>query len=273
MKIEKYLAILAGGIACFLVFQGNDISLFLGEARDVLSLHSPYHVPQAINPLSVALIFAPLSSLPDITVLRIISFISVTIYAYAIFREKHWATALLFVVSPLFLYNIYYANLDWTAVLSLLVSPIPAFFLALIKPQVGWGVAVIAILSVWKRNKKLAIFLIAIEGGIYLASFAWGMRWEYALTNSNYSIFPYGCIIGIPLMSYALYKKNTIVALGAAPFLSPYVGPQSWIVILPMLARYTSPIAQYLLHHRVRIATTDSSKAQTYSYQISQSSQ
>jgi hypothetical protein len=145
---------------------------------------------------------------------------------------------LLILISPIFLYSIYFVNLDWLVIAALLVSPVPAFFLALLKPQIGLGIALLAWLRVWQTNKPLAVLLIAIEVMIYGASYALGMRWEFALANFNRSVFPFGVIIGLPLIVIGLRQRDAVIALAAMPFLSPYVGAQSWVAALPLLARF-----------------------------------
>lgn len=238
----KRLSLLIGFLAAMLVFQGNDISLYLNAARDVLRGASPYHVPQFVNPLSVSVLFAPLSPLPDALVLRLVALVSVTIYALVILRTARlWWIGLLLMLTPIFLYNVFYSNLDWLVFAALLVSPVPAFLLAMVKPQIGLGVALIALLMVWQRNKPLALLLVALEACIFAVSFAAGMRWSDPVSHyGNFSVFPFGVVIGLPLLVLSLKRRDAVMALSAMPFLSPYVGPQSWIAVLPLMSRALS---------------------------------
>ena len=242
------LALLTGFIAAYLVFQGNDVRVLTSAARALLNGTSLYHVDQFVSPFPAALLFIPFSPLPDALALRAVAFISVTLYVYVIQREaRHWWIAVVLMCTPIFLYDLYAANVDWAVFAALLVPPPFAFLLAMVKPQIGLGVALIALLAVWHKNKPLAIGLLVLEAGIFAVSFAAGMDWTKQLHGfRNFSAFPFGVVLGLPLIVLSLKRRDSVMALAAMPFLSPYVGPQSWIAVLPLLAR----VIQRPISHR-----------------------
>lgn len=234
------VAALIGLLAACLVFNTNDTSVLLQSARDVLSLHTPYNAAnyQFLSPVSVTALYAPLTPLPAEIALRLVAFVSVMLYAYVILREaRRWWLAALLMLTPLFLYNVFAVNIDWIVFAALLAPPPLAFLLAMLKPQIGAGVALIALLAVWHKSKPAAMLLLAVEVSIYAASYAMGMRWGYVYAHANFSVFPLGLAVGLPLLGLALRRRDAVLALAAMPFVSPYVGPQSWIVVLPLSAQ------------------------------------
>lgn len=226
-------------LCCFFLMSNNfDVSLWLNAARDVLHGVNPYHVANLINPIIVPVLFVPFTPLPDALVARLLAFASGAIAVTLLRREAchRWIVPLL-LLTPIFLYSVYFPNLDWIVAAALLAPPPLAFLLAFLKPQIGLGVALLALLDVWSKNKPLAVILIVAEACIYAVSYAVGMRWQFALTTFNFAVFPYGLIVGLPLFWLSLRRRDAVIAFAAMPFCAPYIGAQSWIAILPLLAR------------------------------------
>lgn len=238
LGVGRFLLPALIGLICFFLMSNNfDVSLWLGAARDVLHGVNPYHVDNLINPIIVPLLFVPFAPLPDALVARLLACASGVIAVTILRREaRHRWVIFALLISPIFLYSIFFVNLDWLVALALLVSPVPAFFLAMLKPQIGIAVAGLALL---RMSKPLAVLCLTVEVLIYAASYALGMRWSIVYAGNNFSLFPYGLIVGLPLMLIALRRRDAVIAFAAMPFCAPYVGLQSWIAVLPLLARYT----------------------------------
>jgi len=245
-KVIISVSILIGLMAGYLAFQSVDLTIFLSASHTLLTGQSPYSISEFVYPVSMALLIAPFSLLPPQLVFRAVMVASVNLYAFVILRAtRSLPIAILAILSPLFLYNFFYASLDWLVFAALLVGPIPAFLLAMLKPQIGIGIAIIALLKV---RRPVAVLLILAEATIFLASLALGMHLNVATEHpGNMCIFPNGLIAGIPLMFLAVQRRDPLMALAAAPLCSPYVGPQSWIAILPFLVHQA--------HTRYRLRT------------------
>lgn len=237
---RRFLLPYGVGLCCAALMSNNfDVSLWLGAARDILHGVNPYHVANLVNPVIVPVLFVPFAPLPDALVARLLAFASGAIAVTILRREaRHRWIMLPLLLSPIFIYSIFFVNIDWLVALALLVSPVPAFFLAMLKPQIGLGVAFLALLYVWQKNRPLALLLVALEAGIYAVSYAVGMRWQFALNTFNFSVFPYGLVLGLPLLWLALRRHDAVIAFAAMPFIAPYIGAQSWIAVLPLLARF-----------------------------------
>jgi hypothetical protein len=208
------------------------------------------------NPISALFYFVPISLLPEPVAFRVTIFISTLIYCLALyqFSRRHLVSTLLALLSPLLLYNVFYTSVEWLCVLGALVNPLPGFLLAWVKPQVGVILAVMLLLLISRRyGWKLAAVMCLVQALIFGLSFAWGLSWAIAVPIwGNYSLFPYGLLVGIPLAVYALRRADRASALACGPFLSPYIAIQSWVAILPLAVRRrwasaTLMIASWLL--------------------------
>lgn len=229
--------------AAYLATMQYDSRLWIAAARDIVHGANPYHDSHLVNTLLTPLLFVPFASLDDNLISRALAFLSGLIAFAVVWREKrHMLIALLLLFAPLTLRSYNWINLDWLVVASLLAPPPVAFLLALAKPQIGAGVALLALLAMWQKNKALAVLLVLSEVVIYAASYAFGMRWSVvndASLITNYAAWPYGLIVGLPLMYLSLRRRDAVMALAAMPFCAPYVGVQSWISVLPFCARFT----------------------------------
>lgn len=231
-------------IAALLAFQSNDFFLFRGAALLMTRGYSPYMYAGFFSPIVVLTYYLPFVYLPIEVGFRVTVFVGMLVYLTAIWRACHnWPAFLLAIISPLLLFNAFYANLDWMVFLGVLLLPIaPAAscMLALTKPQIGIIVAALALLELWQgRRYKTIAAAVIFEAAVFGTSIALGMKWNTPIANPwNVSMFPWGLLVGVPLAWYALRHRDRFAGLAAAPLLSPYVGPQSWIAVLPLAARH-----------------------------------
>jgi hypothetical protein len=145
--------------------------------------------------------------------------------------------ALSIALNPLIFSKISVPNLDWMVALGALMPHQIGLFLILAKPQIGAGLAIIWILQAW-RNKSLrsAVRLAAPVTFVFLASFL--VYGPYLLGSArlidayyNWTIWPYGLPVGLFMLYLAFSRSRPWLALSAAPFLSPYFPPYSWIFL------------------------------------------
>jgi hypothetical protein len=116
-------------------------------------------------------------------------------------------------------------------------------FFVLSKPQIGAGVAVFWGYQAWRESGYQGVLrLLAPITMATLISFAiygfWPIqRLEVVPVYWNFSFWPYSFPVGAILLTYALYKKNLILASGSSPFFAPYMNFHSYAILLPAVAR------------------------------------
>jgi hypothetical protein len=235
------LVVIVSGSAALLAFSNADFNVYYDAALALRAGRNPYtDVPHFNSPVSVLLYFIPVSFLPAMFAFRLTVFLSVMTYCVVIFRlsGRRLGNTCVALLSSLFLYNAFYNNVDWLAMLGSIVRPELGFWLAMTKPQIGIVVAAQAALAIGaKFSWWVTLLFILAQAGIYAISFGMGMAWSEMMGRwGNFSLFPLSLIVGIPLAVAALTKRKPGYGLAAGPLLSPYVGPQSWIATLPALA-------------------------------------
>lgn len=229
--------------AAALAFRADDFRVYRDAAMLVTRGYSPYMIYNFNNPIIALVYYLPFVYLPVDIGFRVTMFVAMALYLSVIWQACHSPIAFVLVlISPLMLWDTFYVNLDWMvfgAVLLLPRCPVPAFVLALVKPQIGIVVAVLALLELWKgRRYKTIAALMVFEVAIFAVSLSMGMQWGFMIARSgNWSLFPWSLLLGLPLAWYALRRRDRFAGLAAAPLCSPYVGPQSWIAVLPAAAR------------------------------------
>lgn len=239
-------------ICCMLLaFQDNDFRIFYAAGLAARSGISPYTIPGFYNPISALVYFIPISLLPEPAAFRVTIFISTLIYCVALyhFSRRNPINTVLALLSPLLLYNVFYTNVEWLCVLGALVNPLAGFLLALIKPQVGIVLALVLLVVIFRRyGWKVAAVICLAQALILGVSFALGLSWGIAVPVwGNYSLFPWGLLLAVPLAVYALLKVDRAIALACSPLLSPYVAIQSWVVLLPLAVRRRRVIGMLMI--------------------------
>jgi hypothetical protein len=131
-----------------------------------------------------------------------------------------------------------FGNYDWLILLGATLPPALGMWLAVLKPQLG---VVLALLWIWQSVKKglrsVALLVLPIAAAV-LMSFALGYRLpESGNMPWSADIWPWGIPVGAVLAYFAFRRGDPVLALAAAPFLSPYVVWHSWIAVLLPLAR------------------------------------
>ncbi len=235
------LVVIISASAALLAFSNTDFNVYYDAALSLRAGRNPYtDVPHFNSPVSVLLYFIPISYLPAVFAFRLTVFLSVMTYCVVIFRlsGRRLGNTGVALLSSFFLYNAFYNNVDWFPMLGSIVRPELGFWLAMTKPQIGIVIAAQAALAIGSRlSWWVTLLFILAQVGIYAISFAMGMAWSEMIGLwGNFSLFPLSLIVGIPLALAALKKRKPGYGLAAGPLLSPYVGPQSWIALLPALA-------------------------------------
>lgn len=255
MKIKKVVEIGATIILAlfFLWFEYQYLPIgvdwentFRPATLQFMSGHSPYTVQLFFNPPWVLIPFIPLALLP----VRISNLILVDIgllsYLFILYRLKiHTYIAVIFLLFPTTLLVLLSNNIDWMVMLGFVLPPQIGLFLVLVKPQVGIAMAIYWLLV---NPNKLKTFLpITIT---YLISFAisgfWIKKAAMIAGNAGYhqsvdiNFFPYLVPLGLALLIVSIHKHEQSYAYMASPFLAPYVGANSYTVVLLGLCKLWS---------------------------------
>jgi len=208
----------------------GDFGIFYAAAQAVRSGVNPYSVSGYYNPLHVALVAAPLSVIPFEGAYRVNAGVMFGIYALAMHRIAParfiWLVATL---APFGLLIAFYGNLDAIVLLGVTLPAPIGVWLLLAKPQIGLFAAA---LMLWKRRDWR---LTAAVGVLLAVSLAMGILSTTPINTAwNVSVWPWGLLIGGPLLVYSWRKRDEVVALGAACFVSPYMTALNWCAALPL---------------------------------------
>jgi hypothetical protein len=111
-------------------------------------------------------------------------------------------------------------------------------FFVLIKPQIGAGIALFWLVEAWRTGRIREVVRVFSPVTLaYLASFALYGLWPLRLVGMpadafNASLWPLGIPIGAALLYQAIRSRKALYAMGATPFLAPYVNISSFAVVL-----------------------------------------
>lgn len=208
-------------------------------AIDLISGRTPYIDSTICYPPWIYLLVSPLTALPPDFVAALLFVLTYMVYLFVILRLKAtpWAASA-FMVNRFIFNNAINANLDFLAVLGFALPPQIGLFFVLSKPQIGIGIALFWLVEAWRKGKiREVIRVFAPVTLAYLLSFLIYGLWPLkvaGMTNNPYnaSLWPVGIPVGIILLYKAFHNKNPILAMGASPFLAPYVNITSFAVTL-----------------------------------------
>jgi len=193
------------------------------------------------SPPYVALFLAPFAWLPDIVVIIAYYVLAFAAAAYVCYKLKlsPWQVAAV-ASSPPVIYVFGHGNLEPFVLLGAFLPAWAGLPLLAMKPQVGGGLIVYILYRRIVEKRGLADFVpLAI---LCAVSFAICPTWPMEAlgatgTSWNLSFWPHSLIVGLPLLFYGIRKQDRLIALAASAFLTPYVGPQNLMAVLPLVAR------------------------------------
>lgn len=138
-----------------------------------------------------------------------------------------WPLMLLVFTSPPFFDLVRTNNVDWIALLALLVPAMWGLPILAIKPQALGGVSVIW----WKQSSNKIRLLIPLIVVVVLSFLIWGM-WPTQLKSVqesvwNFAPWPFLILLGLYMLYRAYRSDDAFLAAAATPFLVPYLAPYS----------------------------------------------
>lgn len=216
---------------------------FRPAALEILHGRSPYNAKGFFNPPWAAILLIPFAVLPEKVGWAVLVVVALGVYAYVAHKlGANKLTIAILLLSPPSLHGILIGNIDWLAILGIVLPPwLGLFFLAL-KPQVSVVVILYLFVAEWKRGGPLRVFKTFLPVGLAAAlSIMIFGPWFLNIPSldklpANDSLFPMSLPLGLVLTVAAIRKNDIRYAMMASPMLAPYLLLYSWIVALLALA-------------------------------------
>ncbi len=203
-----------------------------------LLLHgqNPYSIGTLHNPVWGLLPLIPFALAGEKAGEMLMFFAAFGAYLYAAKKLGAAPTAqILYMVSPLMVYNLMLGNIDWLVVLGFIMPPMAGLFFVLLKPQIGIAVVVYWLWTSYKDGGVkqvgkifLPVILLTVISFLIFGNWITGKSDNLLFASWNLSFFPYSIPIGLILLYMA--RKNKNYAISASPFLSPYTSFGSWSI-------------------------------------------
>jgi hypothetical protein len=255
MRINKWItiAVISSLIIFLLWFEyrylpiGIDWELCFRRATlEFLAGRSPYTVDGFFNPPWTLIPFIPFSFLPVRISNLLLVDIGLLCYLFILYRLKvRPIAALIFLLFPTTLVGLHTVNIEWLVMLGFVLPPPVGLFFVLMKPQVGIAIALYWLVVNPKRIKTFLPVTLAFL--ISLAVYSdWLPRLVIRGTKTGYygtfdiGFFPYLVPLGLALLVVAIRKHKEAFAFMASPFFAPYVGANSYSIVVLGLCKLWS---------------------------------
>ncbi|MCC6500382.1 MAG: hypothetical protein IT313_08975 [Anaerolineales bacterium] len=202
----------------------------------LLKGQSPYSITTLHNPIWALFPLIPFALLGEQAGKIFMFFAAFGTYAYAAQKLDATPTAiLLYMTSPLMVYNLMLSNIDWLVVLGFIMPPAAGLFFVLLKPQIGIAVAMYWLWTSYKSGGIknvgrifLPVTIFTVMSFLLFGNWITGKSDNLLSASWNLSFFPYSVPIGLVLLYRA--RKNKKYAISASPFFSPYMSFGSWSI-------------------------------------------
>lgn len=209
---------------------------FYPAAREILHGRSPYTIKGFFNPPWAALLLIPFAIFPEAVGRALMVIAALAAYAYVAHKlGANKLTIALLLLSPPSLHGIMNGNIDWLAVLGVVLPPWLGLFFLAIKPQVGMIVILYLVFAEWRKGGILRVLKTFLPVGLasVISIAVFGM-WFLAIPRvneitHNSSLLPMILPLGLALTVTAIRKDEIRYSMMASPMLSPYLLLHSWI--------------------------------------------
>ncbi|MGH2583058.1 MAG: hypothetical protein ACRDFQ_09215 [Anaerolineales bacterium] len=246
------LLIWAIGLLAYFFIQdsrGSDwLVYFRPAARDLLELKnvyasSPYPIPYPIWSLFPAI---PFALLPNQIGYALLAFSTLFVMGLvALKRGAKPVSLALFVFMPQVLFMAGNGNyFEAFAAMGLILPPQIGLFFVLAKPQIGAAVAIFWLAEAWRDGGfRQAIRIFGPVTAAYVLMFLlyspdifteiteWSNTFGASQAHDA-NIWPYGAVLGLALLTYAIRKREFGPAILSSVCFAPYVGFYSWPIAL-----------------------------------------
>jgi len=209
-----------------------DFNILYKAGRAVIGVKNPYLSHGYFNPPWFLLLLTPISLIPfDLSrliwvILGVVGFL----VAFKRLGISYPAQLLLF-LSPFMYFDLGLGNYEWIVILGVSLSPGIGSWFVMVKPQMG-----LLQIGIWVKQHNWS----ALVPGIVLFALLLVGWYSFPATKDlpwSQDVWPWGIPVGLWLGWKAIREEDSLYALAAMPFLSPYVAVQSWIMVLLPLTR------------------------------------
>jgi len=209
----------------------DTVDFFLPAARAIQEGHSPYLVPGFFNPPWVLLLFLPFVNSAGAR--WIVSVLNLVAFAVLASRAGSGRSVVPFLLSPPVLFSLWTGNIDGLVLLGLYWG---GSLVLSIKPQLTSGAMVYD--AMHGRFPGRAVLGYAAS----IAMYGW---WPVQIARQasmlncagwDHSLWPWGLLVGIPLLVWAVRTHRRDVALACSPFLCPYISGGGWCTLTLLLS-------------------------------------
>ncbi len=222
------------------------LNVYRPSALNLLSAKSPYEISGYYNPPWAALFLLPFAVFPvkvGAALLLIVGLILISYTAHRLGAKPLAVIILLF--SPPVMHGALNGNIDWLAVIGLILPPQIGLFFVSIKPQIGIAVMIFWLFAAWKKNGWREV--VRVFGPFTICLLISFLAFGFWITRSrevisewwNASLWPASIPVGLALLVAAIRKGRIEYAMGASPCLSPHVLLHSWVGALLAIASST----------------------------------
>lgn len=207
-------------------------ALLLAKAKSPFGVEIFYAAPWILIP------FIPIAWLPLEIGRAVIFVIGICVFAYTAYRlgAKPISMAA-FLVSPPVVHCLINSNIEWLALLGVVLPPQIGLLLISAKPQIGVGIAVFWFVEAFRKGGFRQVVRVFWPVTLaFLISFAlfglWPLRFRDTLVLTrayNASLWPASLPVGLGLLAAAIRKRDIKFSMAASPCLSPYVLLHAWV--------------------------------------------
>jgi hypothetical protein len=209
-------------------------------ARGIFSGLSPYRIITYIYPPWAVLPLLPIVLLPPIYAHGLMFMVSLALLAIVARHLKASPlTFVIFLFSPTAINVLLASNIDPIVISGILLPPVHGLFLLIMKPQIGFGVAVYYFVEIFKKDGIWKVFQTFAPVVIaWLVSALLFPEWIQRMIRNpqvhvvwNNSLFPYLIPLGLLLLWLAFRNKNPYFAMASSLFFAPFYNFPTYIVI------------------------------------------
>lgn len=229
-------ALLTGLLSSFLPPAVDWRGAFRPAALEILHGRSPYNAEGFFNPPWAAILLIPFAILPENVGRAVMVIAALAVYAYVAHKlGGNKLTIGLLLLSPPVLHGLLNGNIDWLAVLGVVLPAWLGLFFLAIKPQIGMIVVLFLFFAEWRKGGPLRVLKTFLPVGLAsVASIAIFGPWFLDIPGVdeiaiNASLLPLALPIGLALTVTAIRKNEIRYSMIASPMLSPYLLLHSWI--------------------------------------------
>ena len=250
-KTKKYqLAILIIGII-LLVFlswvvgsiipeQIDWIRTYRPAIRELLAFRSPYRIKSFFNPPWILIPMIPFALLPDKIGNGLLFIVSFCVIIYSAVRMGAKPLSLIFFLFSFpVVFLLIFGQIEWMILLGFTLPPQLGLLLVLSKPQISIPYALFWLIESWRIGgiKQVLRVFFPVFSLFILSILFFGLWFRNIDSNIihaiyNFSLWPYGLLIGFPLLVYGLFRHKEKFSVFGGPFFSPYVAVHSWATSL-----------------------------------------